>query len=86
MPTFRINMKFKWNIMKKFHTILLSFLAFASLCGADPEVRIYKKIGDRELAVHIFKPEKQESTSPAVVWYHGGGWNPKDRAGQFLEH
>ncbi|QXD22821.1 alpha/beta hydrolase [Opitutia bacterium ISCC 51] len=74
--------------MKKLLLLSLVFILLPSafILGNDPEVRIYKKVGDRELAVHIFKPEKQDAPSPAVVWYHGGGWNPRGRAGQFFEH
>jgi len=79
-PKIKLNMKLSISLL----IVLLS--SFNISLAQDPEVVIYKKAGDRELAVHIFKPEKQDSPSPAVVWYHGGGWNPKGRAGQFFEH
>lgn len=72
--------------MKILTLTLSTFLVSITLMASEPEVHIYKKVDGRELAVHIFKPEKQESPSPAVVWYHGGGWNPKGKAGQFFEH
>ena len=72
--------------MKVISCFLLSFILVTQLQAQDPDVRIYKKVDGRELAVHIFKPEKQEKPSPAIVWYHGGGWNEKGRAGQFFEH
>lgn len=72
--------------MKTPLTILWIFLLSGFLHAQEPEVVTYKKVDGRELAVHIFKPERQDSPSPAVVWYHGGGWNPKGKAGQFFEH
>ncbi|MCB1120516.1 MAG: alpha/beta hydrolase [Verrucomicrobiae bacterium] len=73
--------------MKNLLILSLAFLLLPSafLLAQEPEVRIYKKVDGRELAVHIFKPEKQTSLSPAVVWYHGGGWR-EGKAGQFFEH
>ncbi len=72
--------------MKTVTILLFPLLLLVQLHGQDPEVVIYKKVDGRELAVHIFKPEKQTKPSPAIVWYHGGGWNDKGKAGQFFEH
>lgn len=71
--------------MKTIITLLLPLLLLGQLHGEDPEVAIYKKVNGRELTVHIFKPEKQTQPSPAIVWYHGGGWR-EGKAGQFFEH
>lgn len=65
--------------------ILCLLLPVTFILAREPVVYIYKKVDGRELAVHIFKPEKQEALSPAVVWYHGGGWRD-GKAGQFFEH
>jgi len=37
---------------------------------------VYKKIGDRELSLHVFEPAAQASTTkrPAIVFFHGGAW------------
>lgn len=38
---------------------------------------IYKKVGDVELALYVFKPEglKADSKVPAIVFFFGGGWS-----------
>lgn len=40
------------------------------------ETRVYKKVGDRELNVHIEKPAawKASDQRPAIVFFFGGGW------------
>jgi len=37
----------------------------------------YKKIDDISLSLHVFNPEdhKASDNSPAIVFFHGGGWN-----------
>src|SRR5207237_3124764 len=37
---------------------------------------VYKKVGDRELSLHVFEPAAQEPTAkrPAIVFFHGGAW------------
>src|SRR6184192_1328088 len=37
---------------------------------------IYKKVGERELSLHVFKPAGQEPAAkrPAIVFFHGGAW------------
>ncbi len=37
---------------------------------------VYKKVGDRELRLDIFEPERRkgETALPAVILFHGGGW------------
>ena len=51
------------------------------------EVETYKKVGDTELKIWIFKPAEHKASDerPAVVFFFGGGW----RAGspqQFEQH
>ncbi len=36
---------------------------------------VYKTIGEVKLHLHIFRPAKKESSSPAIVFFFGGGWN-----------
>lgn len=40
------------------------------------EEMVYKKVGDRELKLHVFKPAdwKAEDRRPAIVFFFGGGW------------
>jgi len=40
------------------------------------EAKVYKKVGERELKLHILKPAdwKAADKRPAAVFFHGGGW------------
>ena len=51
------------------------------------EMRVYKKIGETELALHIFFPPDHESSvkRPAIVFFFGGGWN-RGSPRQFYPH
>jgi acetyl esterase/lipase len=60
------------------------------LSGA--EVELYRKVDDVELVIHMFKPAAGEAGNraggpprPAIVFFHGGGWNGGEPA-QFGEH
>ena len=44
----------------------------AQLKGAERVV--YKTVGDTQLHLHIFRPTKQRTKAPAVVFFFGGGW------------
>ncbi len=62
----------------------------AGLALADPkpdEERVYKKVGDVELKLHLFKPESHQASDkrPAIVFFFGGGWN-SGTPGQFYPH
>lgn len=49
----------------------------ASWYGPPPTKKIvYKKVGERELSLHVFEPAGQEPTAkrPAIVFFHGGAW------------
>jgi acetyl esterase len=55
-----------------------SFLdAEAQSSPIEPEIRVYKTIGDRTLSAHIFCPEdaRRGTRLPVIVLIHGGGWN-----------
>lgn len=51
------------------------------------EPHVYKRIGDVELRVFIFKPADWKITDrrPAMVFFHGGGWTGGN-ANQFAPH
>jgi acetyl esterase len=40
------------------------------------ERQIYKKVGDVELPLYVYKPNghKADAKAPAIVFFHGGGW------------
>ncbi|MCA0900806.1 alpha/beta hydrolase fold domain-containing protein [Microbulbifer agarilyticus] len=69
------------------HT-LFTLMALLALCGsvqAEPSEKIvYKQIGDVDLSLHIFYPEKHKPSDqrPAMVFFHGGGWR-KGHPSQF---
>ena len=45
-----------------------------SIPGADS--RVYKKVGDTQLMLHIFRPTERKAGErlPAIVFFFGGGW------------
>ncbi|MGK0219398.1 MAG: arylsulfatase A-like enzyme/acetyl esterase/lipase [Planctomycetota bacterium] len=49
--------------------------------------RVYKSVGDVELALHIHQPSgaAPKAGRPAVVFFHGGGWNGGNPS-QFFDH
>lgn len=64
----------------------LSVLSLLNLSAAqEPEVFVYKEIDGQTLEVTVFRPEKQDIPTPAIVWYYGSGFNQKE-PGQFFEH
>lgn len=56
-----------------------------SIPGA--EARVYKTIGDNDLALHIFQPAEgnPRALRPAIVFFFGGGWKG-GTVNQFLPH
>jgi len=50
------------------------------------ERHVYKKAGDTELVLYLFRPEKQALTDPrpAIVFFFGGGW--RSGSPQQFEH
>lgn len=59
---------------------LAALLVFTSPLSAAPAPlgtpQTYKKLPDRELRLHVLKPEGWTAADrrPAIVLYHGGGW------------
>ena len=53
-----------------------SLVAAENAPASTGEVRVYKKVGDRELKLHIAKPADWKATDqrPALVFFYGGGW------------
>lgn len=72
----------------KYHIILLTLLACASLASAaEPVARVYKKAGGRELKLTVVNPPdwKAADQRPAMVFFHGGGW-VGGKPTQFTQH
>jgi acetyl esterase/lipase len=44
--------------------------------GAEPAYKdiVYRTIGDADLKLDIYHPQKPETKWPAIVWVHGGAW------------
>ena len=42
-----------------------------------PEIIRYKQVGQGDLSLHVFKPEKnwKGEKQPAIVYFYGGGWS-----------
>jgi acetyl esterase/lipase len=60
---------------------LLALMASTALFAAEAtapvgEAQIYKRVGARELKLHVVRPEDWKATDhrPAIVFFHGGGW------------
>jgi len=51
--------------------------AAAQSSPIEPEIHVYKTIGDETLSAHIFRPEDAVPGRrlPVIVLIHGGGWN-----------
>jgi len=60
-------------------TLAILILASGLVFGAPgpDEKRVYKKVGEVELKLHVFNPEghKPVDQKPAIVFFFGGGWN-----------
>ena len=37
--------------------------------------RVYKTVGGADLIAHIFEPDPSEDLGPAIIFFHGGGWD-----------
>ena len=59
-------------------TYLWHIITLVFLCGhaIAAETLVFKKVGDRELRLHIEKPSdwKAADQRPAIVFFFGGGW------------
>lgn len=82
--------------MKSSTILMLCFLAAVCIAkennvskceeaGAKPYV--YKTVDSRELKLYVTSPEghKAGDSTPAIVFFHGGGWT-SGAPGQFTEH
>jgi acetyl esterase len=51
-------------------------LASHASAADQVETQVYKRVGDRELRIHIQKPADAQpgDSRPAIVLFHGGGW------------
>lgn len=63
-----------------FLAVLFAFSSSAQRKQAWPdklegaEKAVYKTIGEVKLHLHIFRPVKQKTNAPAIVFFFGGGW------------
>ena len=68
--------------------ILIAAFLVNGLRGAEPDQKlVYKKVGETELSLHLFKPKghKPGDQAPAIVFFFGGGWT-SGSPGQFYPH
>lgn len=74
------------KVMKIFAVLVLA-MGWTLGAPTSDETKVYKKVGDVELKLHIFKPEghKASDKRPAIVFFFGGGWNSGTPA-QFYPH
>ncbi len=73
--------------MHRFLSVALLALSILSTQAEEFELRTYRKVGDVELSLRLYKPEGWKATDqrPAAIFFFGGGWrngNPK----QFHQH
>jgi acetyl esterase len=72
--------------------VILFFALLAPVFAAETvaplgEARVYKRVGERELRLHIVRPPGWQASDrrPAIVFYHGGGW-VQGAPDQFNDH
>ena len=63
--------------------VFIFLIFFTSLNAQEDTVIIYKKIDTVALKLWIQYPEKVKKREPAIIFFHGGGWN-NGTADQFL--
>jgi len=39
----------------------------------------YARVGDRSLALDLYRPEAIDDPLPVIIWLHGGGWRAGDK-------
>jgi acetyl esterase/lipase len=78
--------------MKPLLTCILTALLASHLAAADAaaplgEARVYKTVGNRDLKLHIVRPDGWKATDrrSAIVFFHGGGW-VNGKPTQFNDH
>lgn len=61
--------------------------AKAALAPEGGQRHVYKKVGQVELPLYVYKPDghKADAKTPAIVFFFGGGWNSGSPA-QFEPH
>lgn len=69
--------------LKKHLYLTICFFIFHHLTAQEDTVIIYKKIDTVSLKLWIHYPEKVKKQEPAIIFFHGGGWN-NGNAEQFL--
>ena len=58
--------------------IALFFLSAVVTSKAEPQTVLFGKVGDRELKLDLYRPEKA-ATPPLIVYVHGGAWRAGSR-------
>ncbi|MCB1090558.1 MAG: alpha/beta hydrolase, partial [Verrucomicrobiae bacterium] len=58
--------------------IALFFLSAVATSKAEPQTVLFGKVGDRELKLDLYRPEKA-ATPPLIVYVHGGAWRAGSR-------
>jgi acetyl esterase/lipase len=72
--------------LKNFAFFLFVFCCSPGLISAQqPKVVTYKSCDHFSLSLSIFYPEASNQIHPAIVFFHGGGWNGGDTL-QFQHH
>lgn len=80
-----------YKVSTMHQTVLVCLLAlpftFADAAEPNGEKFGYKKVGKRELAIYVTKPDNwsESDNRPAILFFHGGGW-VGGAPGQFTEH
>lgn len=52
----------------------LALIAIPAAAQDSPELRTYKQTGAVALKAHVFVPDRNRDSAPAVLLFHGGGW------------
>lgn len=65
--------------------VLFTLTAFDLSAEQAPEIYVHKEVEGQSLEVTVFRSKKQDTATPAIVWYYGSGFNQKE-LGQFFEH
>lgn len=61
---------------------VLSGTCFVSFLAAEEKEYVYKQIEGRDLHVYVVEPDREKFSGPrpAIVFFHGGGWNGGTKA------
>jgi len=73
--------------MKKYLLITLISCAFFYAANAQkstvPDFFVYSKVGAKELKAYVFRPKADGKRHPAILLFHGGGWQLGEAAWNF---